>query len=46
MEKTSKIYVAGHTGLVGGAVFKKLQALGYEKCHHNDEVSAGPDEPD
>lgn len=30
MKRTSKIYVAGHKGLVGGAVFKKLQLDGYE----------------
>lgn len=29
MEKTSKIYVAGHRGLVGSAIFKKLTDLGY-----------------
>lgn len=29
MEKTSKIYVAGHRGLVGSAIFKKLAELGY-----------------
>lgn len=30
MKKTDKIYVAGHTGLVGSAVFRKLQQDGYE----------------
>ncbi len=29
MEKNSKIYVAGHRGLVGGAIFRNLQAKGY-----------------
>jgi GDP-L-fucose synthase len=29
MNKNSKIYVAGHSGLVGGAVYKKLTAEGY-----------------
>jgi len=29
MEKTSKIYVAGHRGLVGSALVRKLNALGY-----------------
>jgi GDP-L-fucose synthase len=29
MEKLSKIYVAGHRGLVGAAVVRKLQAEGY-----------------
>ena len=29
MKKDSKIYVAGHTGLVGSAVLRKLESLGY-----------------
>jgi GDP-L-fucose synthase len=29
MELTSKIYVAGHRGLVGGAILRRLQSLGY-----------------
>ncbi|MBP5157313.1 MAG: GDP-L-fucose synthase [Treponema sp.] len=29
MEKTSKIFVAGHRGLVGGAIYRNLQARGY-----------------
>lgn len=29
MEKSSKIYVAGHKGLVGSAITRKLQELGY-----------------
>jgi GDP-L-fucose synthase len=29
MEKTSKIYVAGHRGMVGSAIVRKLQAAGY-----------------
>lgn len=29
MQKDSKIYIAGHTGLVGGAIVHKLQDLGY-----------------
>lgn len=29
MEKNSKIYIAGHTGLVGSAIVKKLKQLGY-----------------
>ena len=29
MEKTSKIFVAGHRGLVGSAIYRKLQAEGY-----------------
>ncbi|MCW0483154.1 GDP-L-fucose synthase family protein [Gaoshiqia sediminis] len=30
MEKSSKIYIAGHRGLVGSAILKRLQAKGYE----------------
>jgi len=30
MEKTSKIYVAGHRGMVGSAILRKLQKLGYK----------------
>ena len=30
MEKDSKIYVAGHRGLVGSAITKRLQDLGYK----------------
>jgi GDP-L-fucose synthase len=29
MEQHQKIYVAGHTGMVGSAIVRKLQALGY-----------------
>ena len=29
MEKTAKIYVAGHRGLVGGEIYRNLQAKGY-----------------
>jgi len=29
MEKNSKIYVAGHTGLVGSALWKNLLSKGY-----------------
>jgi len=29
MNKNSKIYIAGHTGLVGSAVKRKLESLGY-----------------
>ncbi len=29
MEKSSKVYVAGHRGMVGSAIVRKLQAAGY-----------------
>jgi GDP-L-fucose synthase len=31
MDKCATIYVAGHTGLVGSAVLRRLRELGYEK---------------
>jgi len=30
MNKTDKIYLAGHTGLVGGAIYRRLQKEGFE----------------
>ena len=30
MEKTAKIYVAGHRGMVGSAILRRLEALGYD----------------
>ena len=30
MEKNAKIYVAGHTGLVGNAIIQQLRNKGYE----------------
>ncbi len=29
MEKSAKIYVAGHRGMVGSAIIRKLKQLGY-----------------
>ncbi len=29
MEKSAKIYIAGHTGMVGSAILRRLQELGY-----------------
>ncbi len=31
MDKTSRVYIAGHRGLVGGAIFQHLKALGFEQ---------------
>ncbi len=31
IEKTSKIYIAGHTGLVGSAILRKLEAKGHSE---------------
>jgi nucleoside-diphosphate-sugar epimerase len=30
MNKFSKIYIAGHTGLIGSALLRRLQSLGYK----------------
>jgi GDP-L-fucose synthase len=40
MDKQSKIYVAGHRGLVGSAIVRKLRDLGYENlvCKAHNEV--------
>jgi GDP-L-fucose synthase len=32
----SKIYVAGHTGLVGSAIVRKLKKKGYKKIIFSD----------
>lgn len=31
MEKNAKIYIAGHRGMVGGALLRRLQQAGYER---------------
>lgn len=31
LSKTSKIYIAGHHGLVGSAIWKNLEARGYSQ---------------
>jgi len=36
MEKESKIYVAGHTGLVGSAILRKLKSSGYNNLMVRD----------
>ena len=39
MEKNSKIYVAGHRGLVGSAIWKNLESKGYTNlvgCTHKE----------
>ncbi len=41
MEKSSKIYIAGHTGLVGSALARELRSRGYTNI-----VTALPDELD
>lgn len=41
MDKTSKIYVAGHRGLVGSAILRYLQKLGYQDliCKTRSELN-------
>ncbi|WP_372776225.1 GDP-L-fucose synthase family protein [Mangrovibacterium sp.] len=43
MEKTSKIYIAGHRGLVGSAILKGLKQKGYSnfvtRTHHELDLS-------
>ena len=41
MEKTSKIYVAGHRGMVGSGIVRKLKSEGY-----NNIVTRGSSELD
>jgi GDP-L-fucose synthase len=43
MNKNSKIYIAGHTGLIGSAILRKLKLLGYSRIitrtHKNLELT-------
>ncbi len=43
MKKNSKIYIAGHHGLVGSAILRKLPELGYEnvvyRTHHELDLT-------
>ncbi|MEK6755829.1 MAG: NAD-dependent epimerase/dehydratase family protein, partial [Bacteroidota bacterium] len=38
MDKNSKIFVAGYRGLVGSAILRKLQALGYANIVARDRA--------
>lgn len=40
MEKTAKIYIAGHRGMVGGAIKRQLEKEGYENllCRTSEEL--------
>ncbi len=46
MKKESKIYIAGHTGLVGSAVTRRLDGEGYGngkgRTHQEDPHQLGP----
>lgn len=46
MEKTDKIYVAGHNGLVGSAIFRKLIAEGYKNVLKFDKKAFDLREPE
>ncbi len=42
MEKNDKIYVAGHRGMVGSAIIRELERLGYQNIitrTHQDRKS-------
>ena len=45
MDKTSKIYIAGHRGLVGSAIWRQLEKKGYTnligKTHHELDLMDG-----
>tara|TARA_R110002020_G_scaffold134364_4_gene299907 strand:- start:230 stop:1363 length:1134 start_codon:yes stop_codon:yes gene_type:complete len=47
MEKKSKIYIAGHRGLVGSAILKNLKGKGYTnfvtRTHRELDLTNGPD---
>ena len=36
LDKNAKIYVAGHRGMVGSAIVRRLQKEGYEKSELAD----------
>ena len=38
MNKDSRIYVAGHRGLVGSAIIRKLESEGYTNLHYKTHV--------
>ena len=41
MEKEAKIYIAGHSGLLGSAVYRKLEALGHKNllCRSSTDLN-------
>jgi GDP-L-fucose synthase len=47
MKTDSRIYIAGHTGLAGSAIFRKLKAEGYTniitRSHSELDLTRGPD---
>ena len=46
MHKTSKIYIAGHTGMVGSAIIRKLKEEGFEYSDYDIfDPSLDPEKP-
>ena len=45
MNKTDKIYVAGHRGLVGSAIVRNLEQKGYSNIIGRDPSRAGSYKP-
>ena len=44
MNNLSKIFIAGHRGMVGSAITRKLNELGYESIfHYNDDKASNLD---
>jgi GDP-L-fucose synthase len=43
MDKNSRIYVAGHTGLLGSALLRRLKALGYKNLIYQIHGNIGTD---
>ena len=41
MDRNAKIYIAGHTGLVGSAVVRKLKSLSYKKYYYKNPQGDG-----
>ena len=50
LEKSSKIYIAGHRGLVGSAIWSNLKARGYNnligRTHHELDLTNQQDVED
>ncbi len=45
LDKNSKIFVAGHHGLVGSAIWNNLKQRGYNKSRWPHTQGAGPHRP-
>ena len=40
MQKLGKVYVAGHRGMVGSAIIRKLQSEGFNKYRNAEHLEA------